>query len=75
MQKDLREERLGPPKKVAFNAEGKPASAGLGFAKNLGIPFEQLKIVETPRGEYLAAEVLQKGKPAAEVLAEIIPRW
>lgn len=72
-QSDLSEEKMGPPKKVAFTADGKPAPAGLGFAKNLGIPFESLKVVQTPKGEYLAGDILVKGLPAAEVLRDIIP--
>lgn len=72
-QSDLREERLGPPKKVAIGADGNPSPAGLGFAKNLGLPFDQLKIVQTPKGEYLAGEIVVKGKLTAEVLKEILP--
>lgn len=73
LQRDLREERTGPPKKVAFGADGNLTAAGLGFAKNLGIPPEQLKIIQTPKGEYIAAEILETGKPSAEILKEIIP--
>src|SRR5207249_3125893 len=47
--------------------------AGLGFAKNLGIPFEDLKVIDTPKGEYLAGDIVVKGKLAAEVLREMIP--
>lgn len=72
-QSDLREERLGPPKKVAIGADGNPTPAGLGFAKNLGVAFDQLKIVQTPKGDYLAGEIVVKGKLAAEVLKEILP--
>lgn len=72
-QSDLREERLGPPKKVAIGADGNPAPAGLGFAKNLGLPFDQLKIVQTPKGEYLAGEILVKGRLTAEILKELVP--
>lgn len=73
VQRDLREERTGPPKKVAFGADGNLTAAGLGFAKNLGIPPEQLKVIQTPKGDYIAAEILEKGKPAAEILKEIFP--
>ena len=73
MQKDLREERLGPPRKVAYGTDGKLTQAGLGFAKNLGIPPEKLKLVQTPKGEYIGAEILEKGHRAADILKEIIP--
>jgi glycyl-tRNA synthetase beta chain len=52
-QKELREQKMGPPKKVAIDAKGKPTPAGEGFAKNLGVRFSDLKTIETPKGEYL----------------------
>src|SRR5262245_21293993 len=53
MQKDLREEKMGPPRKVAIDTNGDPTPAGLGFAKNMGLTFSKLKFVTTPKGEYL----------------------
>src|SRR5262245_10242025 len=53
MQQDLIEQRMGPARKVAFDAAGNPTPAGLGFAKSAGVPFEKLTIVTTPKGEYL----------------------
>jgi glycyl-tRNA synthetase beta chain len=72
MQQDLQEVRMGPPRKVAFDAAGNPTPAGLGFAKNLGVTLEQLKTVDTPKGEYLACEILVKGKPTSVILPELI---
>src|SRR4026208_1497270 len=73
MQKDLQEQKMGPPKKVAIDSNGDPTPAGLGFAKNSGVPFKKLKFIDTPKGEYLAAEIHIKGKPTATVLKEIFP--
>jgi len=73
MQKDLREEKLGPPRRVAVDQNGTPTPAGLGFAKNAGLTFKKLKFVTTPKGEYLAAQILVKGRPAAKVLKEVVP--
>lgn len=73
LQKDLQEVRMGPPRKVAIDAGGKPTPAGIGFAKNVGVAFDQLKVVDTPKGEYMACEVLIKGRPTAEILGEVIP--
>lgn len=74
MQPDLREERMGPPRKIAVDSNGRPTPAGAGFARNLKIPFRRLKTVSTPKGEYLCGEILIKGKRTARVLQEIIPR-
>ena len=49
MQKDLREQRMGPAKKVAVDAAGNPTPAALGFAKNAGVPFEKLTLVSTTK--------------------------
>src|SRR5262245_47201325 len=72
MQQDLKEQRMGPARKVAFDAAGNPTQAGLGFAKSAGVSFEKLTIASTPKGEYLSAEILVAGRKTSEVLLEIL---
>ncbi|MGZ4889662.1 MAG: glycine--tRNA ligase subunit beta, partial [Candidatus Angelobacter sp.] len=43
-------------------------------AKKAGVDVSQLQKVTTPKGEYLTAPVPNKGKPAAQVLAELLPK-
>src|SRR4051794_7922877 len=50
-QEDLDETLTGPPVSAAFEADGQPKPAALGFAKKQGVPFEQLTRVQTPKGE------------------------
>ncbi len=64
----------GPPKSVAFDAEGKPTRAAESFAAKQGVPIASLYLVTTPKGEYLAAEQVTKGYPAGERLRDILPR-
>lgn len=71
-QPDLEEQVLGPSTKVAFK-EGKPTAAAESFAKKVGLDVSKLDRVTTPKGEYLAARVTRKGRPAADVLAETLP--
>ena len=73
MQRDLREEKIGPPVRVAVDLNGNPSPAGLGFAKNVGLRFQKLKTIQTPKGEYLSAQIVVKGRPAPKVLAELLP--
>src|SRR4051794_38925815 len=47
-QEDLDETLTGPPVSAAFEADGQPKPAALGFAKKQGVPFEQLTRVQTP---------------------------
>jgi len=71
-QPDVTREEIGPPAKVAFDAEGKPTRAALNFAEKVGVPVEKLTRKQQPKGEYLAAVVEEKGRPALEVLPEIL---
>ena len=41
-QEDLDETLSGPPVSAAFDAQGKPTPAALGFAKKQGVAFEEL---------------------------------
>ncbi len=53
-QSDLEETITGPPVRAAFDAEGEPTRAALGFARKQGVDVSALARVETPKGEYLA---------------------
>jgi glycyl-tRNA synthetase beta chain len=69
---DLVKEVLGPPVRAAFSADGKPTRAAEKFAESVGRPIDALERAQTPKGEYLAAKVEEKGKPAAEILRTIL---
>jgi len=72
-QPDVTEQINGPAVSVAFK-DGKPTPAAHAFAKKAGIDVEQLDRVTTPKGEYLSAKVTKKGRSAAEILAESLPK-
>lgn len=67
-QPDVDEEAMGPSVKAAFDAEGKPTKALLGFCQGRGVELSAVRRVETPKGEYVAVTVHKVGRPAAEVL-------
>jgi glycyl-tRNA synthetase beta chain len=73
-QKDLEREIIGPPKSVAFDNLGEPTRAAMSFAEKQGIPVSKLSMVNTPKGEYVAAKQVVIGKPAAEILATVLPQ-
>ena len=75
LQPDQVTEVVGPPKRVAYDADGNPTKAAIGFAKTQGVNVEDLKIVETQRGEYVAADKLEKGQSAHDFLKTEIPDW
>ena len=70
---DREEELTGPPVSVAWNEAGEPTPALAGFARKCGVEVEELRRIETPRGEYLAATRRIEGRPAMDVLAELVP--
>jgi len=72
-QPDREEEILGPHQKAAFDQNGQPTQAAIGFAKKGGVEVEALQIVATPKGEYLMVRVEQKGRQTAELLADLLP--
>ncbi len=72
-QEDLVQENTGPPKNVAYDDDGNPTKAALGFAKRQGVPVEELESIETPKGEYLFVKSRIPGRPTRDILAEAFP--
>lgn len=71
-QEDRTLEEVGPPTRVAFDAEGKPTKAALHFAQKVGVAVDALERKTLPKGEYLAATVEEKGQPAVALLPDIL---
>ncbi|MGA9509209.1 MAG: glycine--tRNA ligase subunit beta [Candidatus Sulfotelmatobacter sp.] len=72
-QPDVTEQINGPAASIAYK-DGHPTPAAHAFAKKAGIEVSQLEKIPTAKGEYLAANVIRKGRSAAEVLAENLPK-
>ena len=72
-QPDITEQVNGPSAQVAYK-DGQPTPAAHAFAKKVGVDVGKLEKVSTPKGEYLAATVTRKGRTAAEILAETLPK-
>jgi glycyl-tRNA synthetase beta chain len=72
-QADVTEQVTGPSAQIAFK-DGQPTPAAHAFAKKVGVDVSRLERVNTAKGEYLAATVTRKGRTAAEILAEALPK-
>ncbi len=72
-QPDMTEQVNGPSAQVA-SKDGQPTPAAHAFAKKVGVDVGKLEKVKTPKGEYLVATVTRKGRTAAEILAETLPK-
>ena len=69
-QEDREETLKGPPRDIAFDAEGKPTKAAQGFAKRAAVAVEDLEAGVDGR---LLAKRLVKGRRTSEILAEALP--
>jgi glycyl-tRNA synthetase beta chain len=72
-QPDVSEQLIGPSVSVAYK-DGQPTSAAHAFAKKAGVEVSRLERSTTAKGEYLSAKVTKKGRPAADILAELLPK-
>jgi glycyl-tRNA synthetase beta chain len=71
-QKSHRQERKGPAVNAAFDADGKPTPACLGFARSCGVPVEQLEVEKTAKGEWLIYRYEQPGESAEKLLPSLV---
>lgn len=73
VQPDAEITATGPSVKAAYDADGKPTKAAEGFARGQGVDVTALQTITTEKGEYLFVSKHEKGRPAHELLAEILP--
>jgi glycyl-tRNA synthetase beta chain len=73
-QPDETKEVTGPPKSVAYDASGNPTRAAESFAQKMNLPVGTLSTVTTPKGEYLCARQVIRGRSAKEILEDVLPR-
>ncbi len=64
----------GPSVAVAFDADGQPTRAALGFARSNGVDVSDLERRQTDKGEYLFVCKVVEGRPTLELLPEMLPR-
>ncbi|MGB5323983.1 MAG: glycine--tRNA ligase subunit beta [Pseudomonadales bacterium] len=72
MQAAQQTEKLGPALAAAFDKDGAPSKAALGFARSNGVAFEQLGRVQTDKGERLCFRSTEAGQAASALLPGIV---
>ncbi|WP_201531127.1 MULTISPECIES: glycine--tRNA ligase subunit beta [unclassified Psychrobacter] len=70
-QPDRTEEKRGPAIKAAFDADGNPTRAAMGFAKGLGIEAIELTTINTDKGDYVGYVQTIQGQATTELLPAI----
>ncbi|MFI4962376.1 MAG: glycine--tRNA ligase subunit beta [Legionellales bacterium] len=71
-QGDQHTSRRGPAVIAAYDKEGKPTPALLGFAKSCGVEPEQLKTIATDKGDWIIHDSLTPGAKTKELLAGMV---
>ncbi len=73
-QDDIVVEKRGPAVKAAFDGDGNPTKAALGWARGNGIDISQAERLVTDKGEWLLHKALVKGKNIEALVADIVSR-
>jgi len=73
-QADELVEKRGPAVAAAYDKEGNPSKAALGFARGCGAEFSELETLTTDKGEYLSYKKLEKGQSAEAIIPAIIEK-
>jgi len=73
-QADELVEKRGPAVVAAYDKEGNPSKAALGFARGCGAEFSDLGTLKTDKGEWLSYKKLEKGQAATALIPAIIEK-
>ena len=71
-QSDQEVERKGPNLKAAYDADGNPTKAVMGFAKSCGVEVSDLQQQETDKGVWLVFKATEKGQALSEIIEGIV---
>ncbi|MBR4641695.1 MAG: glycine--tRNA ligase subunit beta [Selenomonadaceae bacterium] len=67
---DVETEKRGPSTKIAFDKDGKPSKAAIGFARGQKVKPEDL----ISRDGYVYAVIREQGKSSAEIFKTLLPK-
>nr|MCH9769804.1 glycine--tRNA ligase subunit beta [Gammaproteobacteria bacterium] len=65
-------ERIGPSSKNAYDNNGMPTLACIGFARSCGVATDQLKVKQTPKGERVYYKAKETGQNTSDLLIELV---
>jgi glycyl-tRNA synthetase beta chain len=71
-QADREVERRGPAVAAAFDAQGAPTRAALGFARSCGVEVEQLEQADTDKGRQLVFRTTEVGEQTLSLLPAMV---
>ena len=71
-QPDREVERKGPSLKAAYDADGNPTKAVMGFARSCGVEVDVLQQQQTDKGVWLVFKATEKGQVLSALIEDII---
>ncbi|CBL43589.1 Glycyl-tRNA synthetase beta chain [gamma proteobacterium HdN1] len=71
-QADQTVEKKGPTLVAAYDREGNPSKAAIGFARSCGVEFDALESIKTDKGEWLFHRSSHKGRALDEIVGPMI---
>ncbi|MCG6937267.1 MAG: glycine--tRNA ligase subunit beta [Gammaproteobacteria bacterium] len=71
-QPDRSVERKGPSLQAAYDADGKPTKAVMGFARSCGVEVDDLQQQQTDKGVWLVFKATEKGQLLSDLIEDII---
>ncbi|QMU56007.1 MAG: glycine--tRNA ligase subunit beta [Candidatus Mycalebacterium zealandia] len=71
--KDTLVESFGPAEAAAFNPDGSPTKAAIGFARSKGVKVEDLETAQRERGRFLVFRRKTKGEDSGRIIARETP--
>lgn len=71
-QPDRHVERRGPPLANCFDAQGAPTQGAVAFAKNCGVPVQELERLTTDKGAWLVYRGTERGAATTRLLGDIV---
>lgn len=72
-QEEIATEVRGPAKKAAFDEDGNPTKAALGFCKGHGVDIADIYTQQEEGREYIFAKKTIPGRETSEILADLLP--
>jgi len=71
-QADQEKLRRGPALAAAFDDEGCPTQAAIGFARSCGVEVAVLDQLETPKGSWLSYRAIEQGQATARLIPDLV---
>ncbi|MDY6903205.1 MAG: glycine--tRNA ligase subunit beta [Thermodesulfobacteriota bacterium] len=73
-QERITTDMVGPPARVGIDENGNFTVPAQKFAEKAGVGINQLKVMQTEKGEYLSAKKVEKGLAVTTILKTLLPQ-